>query len=227
MLEKGRCWNVENDLLFFDYLIYIYIFNILYMLYIYIYIFTYTYYIYIIYIKYITYTIYIVIYLHISIIYNIFIYLHIYVYIYIYIYILLLIKCISWFIYKKIYICIYIYIYIYAIYMYIYICNHQSCCGDNWEGTFFSWLHIYYAHLAYVRFKHYVCRESLMTSYVMLLTCWALLGSLVPAMWCVTVHHVPNCRSCIKATVMITRRAHIHIKECLILTYKRMLDYLS
>ena len=30
----------------------------------------------------------------------------------------------------------------------------------------FSWLHIYYAHLASVRFEHSVCRESLMTTYV-------------------------------------------------------------
>ena len=28
----------------------------------------------------------------------------------------------------------------------------QSHCGDNREGTFFSWLHIYFAHLASVRF---------------------------------------------------------------------------
>ena len=47
------------------------------------------------------------------------------------------------------------------------ICNRTSCaqvyglpqirCGDNWEGTFFLWLHIYYANLAFVRFKHSVC----------------------------------------------------------------------
>ena len=39
----------------------------------------------------------------------------------------------------------------------------QSHYGDNREGTLFSWLHIYYAHLAFVRFEHSVCRGSLMT----------------------------------------------------------------
>ena len=44
------------------------------------------------------------------------------------------------------------------------MCNRTSCaqvhelpqshCGDNREGTLFSWLHIYYAHLAFVRFEH-------------------------------------------------------------------------
>ena len=42
----------------------------------------------------------------------------------------------------------------------------QSHCGDNREGTLFSWLHIYYAHLASVRFEHSVCRGSLMAAYI-------------------------------------------------------------
>ena len=42
----------------------------------------------------------------------------------------------------------------------------QSHCGDNQEGTLFSWLHIYYAHLAFVRFEHSVCCGSLMTTCV-------------------------------------------------------------
>ena len=42
----------------------------------------------------------------------------------------------------------------------------QSHCRDNREGTLFSWLHIYYAHLASVRFEHSVCRGSLMTTNV-------------------------------------------------------------
>ena len=42
----------------------------------------------------------------------------------------------------------------------------QSHCGDNREGTLFSWLHIYYAHLVSVRFEHSVCRGSLMTTYI-------------------------------------------------------------
>ena len=51
------------------------------------------------------------------------------------------------------------------------MCNHtsfaqehdlpQSHSGDNQEGTLFSWLHIYYAHLASVRFEHSVCHGSL------------------------------------------------------------------
>ena len=59
------------------------------------------------------------------------------------------------------------------------MCNSTSCaqvhelpqnyCGDNWEGTLFSWLHIYYAHLASVTFKHSVYHGSLMTTYIMLL----------------------------------------------------------
>ena len=36
----------------------------------------------------------------------------------------------------------------------------QSRCGDNGEGTFISWLHICYAHLASVRFEHSVSRRS-------------------------------------------------------------------
>ena len=56
-----------------------------------------------------------------------------------------------------------------------FVTTHTSCAqvhefprshyGDNCEGTLFSWLHIchYYAHLAFVRFEHFVCRGSLMT----------------------------------------------------------------
>ena len=39
----------------------------------------------------------------------------------------------------------------------------QNHCGDNQDGTLFSLLHIYYAHLAFVRFEHSVCCGSLMT----------------------------------------------------------------
>ena len=42
----------------------------------------------------------------------------------------------------------------------------QSHCGDNREGTLFAWFHIYYAHLASVRFEHSVCHGSLMTIYI-------------------------------------------------------------
>ena len=35
----------------------------------------------------------------------------------------------------------------------------QSHCGDNRGGTLCSWLHIYYAHVAFVRFEHSVCRH--------------------------------------------------------------------
>ena len=72
----------------------------------------------------------------------------------------------------------------------------QSYCGDNQEGTLFSWLQIYYAHLASVRFEHAVCRGSLMTTYVTLLA-YLVEHSLFD--WyqkCVTVHQVPRCMSC-------------------------------
>ena len=56
------------------------------------------------------------------------------------------------------------------------MCNRKSCTqvhelpqihfGENWEGTLFSWLHLYYSHLASVRFEHSVCRESLMITYI-------------------------------------------------------------
>ena len=42
----------------------------------------------------------------------------------------------------------------------------QNHCSENREGTLFLWLHIYYAHLAFVRFEHFGCRGSLMTTYI-------------------------------------------------------------
>ena len=45
----------------------------------------------------------------------------------------------------------------------------QNHCGDNREGTLFSWLHIYYGHLASVRFEYSACRGSL-TTYVIITT---------------------------------------------------------
>ena len=89
------------------------------------------------------------------------------------------------------------------------MCNRTSCaqfhelpqyhCGDNREGALFSWLHIYYAHLVFVRFEHSVCRGSLMTTYLYYapcLACWVLFGSLVPATSnrtsCVQVHELPR-----------------------------------
>ena len=68
--------------------------------------------------------------------------------------------------------------------------------------------HIYYAHLASVRFEHSVCRVSLMTTYI---TLHALLVERSLVHWyqqCVTVHHVPKCMSCHKAIVVITGGAH-------------------
>ena len=66
-----------------------------------------------------------------------------------------------------------LYIYNYISYIIIYM---QSCvqvhelpqnhCGDNREGTLFSWLHINYTYLASVKFEHSVCRGSLMTTYI-------------------------------------------------------------
>ena len=84
----------------------------------------------------------------------------------------------------------------------------QSHCGDIRERTFFSLLHLYYAHLASVRFEHSVCRGSLLTTIITLL---ALLVEHFLFYWyqqCGTVHHVPKCISCHKASVVITGRAH-------------------
>ena len=40
-----------------------------------------------------------------------------------------------------------------------------SHCSDNWDSTLFSLLHIYYPHLASVRFKHFMCCGSLLTTF--------------------------------------------------------------
>ena len=58
------------------------------------------------------------------------------------------------------------------------MCNRTSCgqvhelpqnrCGDSWDSTLFSGLHIFYAQLAFVSFQHSECRGSLMTSYITL-----------------------------------------------------------
>ena len=73
--------------------------------------------------------------------------------------------------------------YIY-IYIYIYTCNHENkvpsqlspqwLCSNSCTSAhdvrlhiyMFSWLHVYYAHLAFVRFEHSVCCGSLMTTYI-------------------------------------------------------------
>ena len=106
----------------------------------------------------------------------IYIYTYIYIkYIYIYIYIYIKYICISIYIYIYTYISGHKWSATHrvlksheskmsVIYMqswkHIYICNRTSCaevhellqshCGDNWEGTLFSWLHVYiyiYIHL--------------------------------------------------------------------------------
>ena len=70
------------------------------------------------------------------------------------------------------YIHIYVYIYIiYITYMYITIYNHTSCAqrnelpqsysSNNREGTLFSWLHIVYIYLAFVRFVTFVTYDLL------------------------------------------------------------------
>ena len=118
-------------------------------------------------------------------------YIHIYIYIY---YITYYITyntyiniCIYTYIYTDIiytyiivYVCIYIYIYIYRIHG-IYI-KPDIMCSGAWVATkswwwqpggnivfLFSWLHIYYAHLAFKRFEHSVCPGSLMTTYILLI----------------------------------------------------------
>ena len=84
----------------------------------------------------------------------------------------------------------------------------QSYCGDNREGTFFLWLHIYYPNLASVRFEHSVCRGSLLTTTI---TLFALLVEQFLVHWyqqCETVHHVSKCMSFHKAIVVITGRTY-------------------
>ena len=43
----------------------------------------------------------------------------------------------------------------------------QSHCDDNQESSLFSWLPIYYAHLASERFEHFMFCGSLMTTYIL------------------------------------------------------------
>ena len=76
-------------------------------------------------------------------------------------------------------ICIYIYLHIYTYtytytYTYIYIYMALWQLMSLWqlkplwwyrEGTLLSWLRIYYADLAIVRFEHSVCCGSLMTTF--------------------------------------------------------------
>ena len=84
----------------------------------------------------------------------------------------------------------------------------QSHCGDNREGTFFSWLHINFADLASVRFEHSVCHGSLLASTITPVI-FLVEHSLVH--WYqqrAIIHHVPKCMSCQKAIVVITGRAH-------------------
>ena len=42
----------------------------------------------------------------------------------------------------------------------------KPLCGDKWEGTLFSWLHIYYAHLISVRFEYSVCHGYHLRSFI-------------------------------------------------------------
>ena len=96
------------------------------------------------------------------------------------------------------------------------VCKHTSCaqvhelpqshCGASEEDTLFSWLHIYYSHLAFVIFERSRCCRSLMAIYIML---FAWVVELFLVHWCqrfVNVHHVPKWMSRQKAIVVITRR---------------------
>ena len=93
------------------------------------------------------------------------------------------------------------------------MCNQTSCaqvhellkghCGDNQEvNIVFMITHILYPScfceiwalcVSWITYDHLYFAPSL--------ACWSLSGSLVPA----TVYHVPNCMSCQKAIVVITR----------------------
>ena len=80
----------------------------------------------------------------------------------------------------------------------------QSHCGDYWEDILFWRLHIYYVHLASVRFDHSVCLGSLMTTNITLLALMVEHSLVHLYQQCGTVHHVPKCMSCHKAIVVIT-----------------------
>ena len=57
--------------------------------------------------------------------------------------------------------------------------------------------------------------------------CWALFGSLIPAMCnqqCVTVHHVPRCMSFHKSILVITGRAHCFHDKIYVLLIVRLWD---
>ena len=47
--------------------------------------------------------------------------------------------------------------------------KYMSCHKATVVIILFSWLRIYYAHLAFVKFEHSVCCGSLMSTYIMLL----------------------------------------------------------
>ena len=69
-----------------------------------------------------------------------------------------------------------------------------------------------------MRFEHSVCRGSLMTTYIMLLT-WLVKQSLVH--WyqqCVAVHCVPKHMSFHKAILVITGRVHC-FHDCIYITH--------
>ena len=43
--------------------------------------------------------------------------------------------------------------------------HHNGFVAIHALGHLITYIYIYYAHLASVRFEHYVCRGSLMTTY--------------------------------------------------------------
>ena len=99
------------------------------------------------------------------------------------------------------------------------ICNHKSCaqvyelpqshCGNNREGTLFSWLRI---HITLILLLWDLSTPCVVITndhlyYEPYLACWALFGTLVPTICnhtsCAQVHGL-----CHKAIVLITERAH-------------------
>ena len=72
-----------------------------------------------------------------------------------------------------------------------------------------------------MKFEHFVCRGSLMTTYITLL---ALLVEHSLVHWyqqCVTVYHVPKCMICHKVIVVITGRAHC-FHDCIYIYYAHL-----
>ena len=78
----------------------------------------------------------------------------------------------------------------------------QCHCGDDREGTLFSWLHVFHARLASVRFEHFLCPTS------RIITCIMLLAQLVEHFLIHWYHHYET----IRATCIIVLFLNLEFK---------------